>query len=75
MKPSFLKSTLSLMAFTWFVFVLVRASSSLFLGREINFPDWIVAIVTSVITSYINARWMNKEEKKEELTEFNPELN
>lgn len=54
--PSYMKSTLSQMAIISLAWVLIFAWYSVVTGREINLPDWIVATVSSIISSYVQSR-------------------
>jgi K+-sensing histidine kinase KdpD len=65
MKPSFLSSTLSLMAFISFMFVLLRATYSLITGEKIDLPDWAISIISATISSYVTARLPNNKTEEE----------
>lgn len=57
--PSLMKSTLSLMAFIAFIFVLWWATYSIVTGIKIDLPDWIVASVSWILSSYATSRMPN----------------
>lgn len=65
--PSYIKSTLSQMAILSLAWVLVFAGYSVISWKEIDLPDWIVAIVSSVITSYVQSR--NNDKKDHDLNQ------
>ena len=74
MKPSFLTSTLSLMAFVSFMFVLLRATYSLVTGEKIDLPDWTISIISATISSYVTARLPNKKSEEEHSKVDKPEI-
>lgn len=65
--PSYMKSTLSQMAMISLIWVLIFAWYSVVTWKEINLPDWIVAVVSSIITSYVQSR--NNDKKDTDLNQ------
>ena len=52
--PSFFSSTLSLMTMLLVLWLMFISSASVLYWIKIDLPDWIVAVVTGVITTYYN---------------------